>query len=45
MSIRQALEGQIEAPGGGPADKPAKTSKETVNGLPSRTVHDKSAFI
>jgi hypothetical protein len=26
--------GQFEAPGGGPADKLAKTSKTTVNGLP-----------
>lgn len=26
--------GQFEAPGGGPADKLAKTSKATVNGLP-----------
>lgn len=26
--------GQFEAPGGGPADKLAKTSKSTINGLP-----------
>ena len=29
------LEGQVEAPGGGPRQL-AKTSKGTVNGLPSR---------